>query len=132
MTQADMPVGSSPARKKLVLIVEDELPLAHTLETKFRHAGFETRIAGDGEGALQELSRGGCDVVLLDLIMPRMDGFMVLQEMQKRGLKTPTIVLSNLEQEEDKVRAKELGAVKYFTKAKTSIAEIVTEVNALF
>ncbi|MDD4287051.1 MAG: response regulator [Candidatus Peribacteraceae bacterium] len=116
---------------KHILIVEDERPLAHALELKFRHEGFDTRICLDGEEALKEMTEGKYDVILLDLIMPRMDGFTFLQEMKNRGMKTPTVVLSNLGQDEDRTRAQSLGAVGYYVKSNTPIMEIIKQVQSL-
>ncbi|MDD5103223.1 MAG: response regulator [Candidatus Peribacteraceae bacterium] len=116
---------------KRILIVEDERPLAHALELKFRHEGFDTHICLDGEEALKEVTEGKYHVILLDLIMPRMDGFTFLQEMKNRGVKTPTVVLSNLGQDEDKTRAQSLGAVGYFVKSNTPIMEIIKQVQSL-
>ncbi|MDD5751769.1 MAG: response regulator [Candidatus Peribacteraceae bacterium] len=126
------PSKEAPAKGngKHILIVEDEHPLAHALELKFRHEGFETTIAADGDEALKEAAKGGYDLILLDLIMPRMDGFTFMQEMKAKGVHTPTIILSNLGQDEDKNRAKELGAVAYFVKSNTPIMEIVKQVQS--
>jgi len=123
--------ASPRAKGKRILIVEDERPLAHALELKFHHEGFETHIAMDGEEALKEAGSGAYDVILLDLIMPRMDGFTFMQEMKGKGVQIPTIVLSNLGQDEDKVRAKELGAVAYYVKSNTPIMEIVKQVQTI-
>jgi DNA-binding response OmpR family regulator len=83
--------------QKRILIVEDERPLAHALELKFRHEGFDTKIALDGEEALREAIDGKYDVILLDLIMPRMDGFAFMEEMKNRGVKTPIVILTELQ-----------------------------------
>ncbi|MEI8229596.1 MAG: response regulator [Candidatus Peregrinibacteria bacterium] len=114
-----------------ILIVEDERPLAHALELKFRHEGFQTTIAMDGEEALKVAVAGDFKVILLDLIMPRMDGFTFLQELRKQGSSCPTIILSNLGQDEDKERAKQLGGVGYFVKSNTPIMEIVKQVQSI-
>ncbi|OGJ76584.1 hypothetical protein A2412_01635 [Candidatus Peribacteria bacterium RIFOXYC1_FULL_58_8] len=116
---------------KRILIVEDERPLAHALELKFHHEGFDTHICLDGEEALKEATEGTYNVILLDLIMPRMDGFTFLQEMKSRGVKTPTVILSNLGQDEDRARAQELGAVGYYVKSNTPIMEIIKQVQSL-
>lgn len=116
---------------KRILIVEDERPLAHALELKFNHEGFDTHICLDGEEALKEATEGKYDVILLDLIMPRMDGFTFLQEMKNHGVKTPTVILSNLGQDEDKARAQALGAVGYYVKSNTPIMEIIKQVQSL-
>ncbi|MDD4628722.1 MAG: response regulator [Candidatus Peribacteraceae bacterium] len=129
--QTDQKEVPAKAKGKQILIVEDERPLAHALELKFRHEGFEPHIAMDGEEALKEAGGGTYDVILLDLIMPRMDGFMFMQEMKSKGVHTPTIVLSNLGQDEDKTRAKELGAAAYYVKSNTPIMEIVKQVQSI-
>jgi len=118
-------------RQKRILIVEDELPLARALEIKFQHEGFDTHICLDGEEALQEITAKQYDVILLDLLMPRMDGFTFMTEMKNRGVQTPTVILSNLGQSKDKERALSLGAVGYYVKSDTPIMEIVRQVQAL-
>lgn len=131
--KAGQPFGPEGLRPdgKHILIVEDERPLAHALELKFRHEGYDTKIALDGEEALKEATTGHYDVILLDLIMPRMDGFTFLQEMKNKGTQIPTIILSNLGQDEDKARALALGAKGYFVKSNTPIMEIIKQVQSL-
>ncbi len=111
--------------KKKVLIIEDERPLAHALELKLSHEGYEPAVALTGSEGLQKALTGEYAVILLDLIMPELDGFSLLEQLQQKGIKTPVIVLSNLGQEEDKAKAKSLGAIDYFVKANTPILEIV-------
>ena len=115
--------AAANAGKKRVLIVEDEHPLAHALELKFTHEGFACTVTSNGEEGLKAANAGDYDIILLDLIMPQMDGFTFLQQMKK---KIPVIVLSNLGQEEDKKRASELGAKKYLVKSNTPITDIVS------
>jgi DNA-binding response OmpR family regulator len=126
-------VAPEPAVKKgkVILIVEDERPLSHALEMKLKSQGYDTQVCTNGEDALEAMEKGGCKLVLLDLIMPVMDGFGVLEEMQKRKLKIPVIILSNLGQEEDRNKAKTLGAIDYFVKSNTPIAEIVNRVKTV-
>ena len=112
-----------------ILIVEDERPLAHALELKLGHEGFETKVCLTGAEGTKEALTGDYDCILLDLIMPETDGFSVLQEMAGKKIKTPVIVLSNLDQEEDKVKAKGFGVSDYFVKANTPIVEIVNRVH---
>lgn len=108
-----------------ILIVEDEKPLARALLLKLGNVGFTVQVAFDGQEALDLLAKQEFDLILLDLVMPRVDGFGVLTEMQKKQIKTPVIILTNLGQEEDIKRAKELGAKEYFIKSATSIADVV-------
>lgn len=113
---------------KKILIVEDERPLAHALELKFTHEGYEVEIATDGQEALDRANVNSYAAILLDLIMPNLDGFAFLEQMKK---KSPVIILSNLGQDEDKQRAKELGAVEYFVKSNTPITEIIKKVKTV-
>jgi DNA-binding response OmpR family regulator len=129
---ATPPAEPKPVRKgKAILIVEDEKPLSHALEMKLKSQGFEAVVSMNGENALSELKKGGYALVLLDLIMPIMDGFAVLEEMKKQKIKIPVIVLSNLGQDEDHAKAKDLGAIDYFVKSNTPIAEIVNRVKSV-
>ena len=114
---------------KKILIVDDEKPLAKALELKLSHAGFETHVANNGEDAINALKKESFSLMLLDLIMPKMDGFKVLEEMKKLKKKPPVIVLSNLSQSEDMDKAKKLGAKGFFIKSDTSLAEVVKQVN---
>lgn len=124
-----MTPAASAGKKQRVLIVEDEKPLAHALELKVGHEGLETKVCLTGAEGLKEAQTGNYDLILLDLIMPELDGFSLLQELQKTKIKTPVIVLSNLGQEEDRAKAKNFGVVDYFVKANTPILEIVKKVK---
>ena len=114
---------------KRVLIVEDERPLAHALELKLQHEGFETAVAVNGQECLRLIDEQQFDVVLLDMMMPVMDGFQVLQELHKRPSQPTVFVLSNLSQHEDEDRILAAGAKKYFIKSNTPLATIVEEVK---
>lgn len=113
--------------KKLqrILIVEDEKPMAHALELKLNHSGFETVVASDGEAALDNLKKQKFDLVLLDLMIPKLDGFGVMKAMKENKDKTPVIIASNLGQDDDAQKAKSMGAVWYFVKSDTPINKIV-------
>lgn len=117
-----------------VLVVEDDKFLQKILATKFAKEGFDVRTASDGEEALQQLIAKKPDLVVLDIIIPKMNGFEVIAEMKTNvALKDiPVVVLSNLGQEEDVTRAKELGALDFLTKADHSINEIVTKVKEVY
>jgi CheY-like chemotaxis protein len=116
---------------KKVLIVEDERPLAHALELKLQNEGYSTAVARSGQEALDAVQTDRYDVMLLDLIMPGIDGFQVLQQLTGSPNRPTTIfVLSNLSQREDEDRVIALGAKKYFIKSNTSLSTIVEEVKA--
>lgn len=118
-------------RIKKVLIVEDEKAMARALELKLKGAGWQTRVAGDGEEALDALLQESADLILLDLVMPKKDGFVVLEELKTRKNKIPIIVTSNLGQPEDLKRAKIFGVKEYFVKSDTSLSEIVAAVKRI-
>ncbi len=115
--------------RKKILIVEDEKAMANALVLKLRSAGFEVVLVYDGETAISTLQKSSFDLIVLDLVLPKKDGFFVLTELKKMKITTPVIVSSNLSQEEDIKRAKELGARGYFIKSDTTLAEIVEKVK---
>jgi CheY-like chemotaxis protein len=116
---------------KKVLVVEDEKPLAHALELKLQHEGMSVFIAANGQECLDILKSEACDVVLLDMMMPVMDGFQTLQQITQ--LPNPPIVfaLSNLSVHDDQQRVIDLGAKKYFIKSDTPLGVIVEEIKKL-
>jgi DNA-binding response OmpR family regulator len=113
---------------KKVLVVDDERPMAKSLELKLAHAGFLVTVAHNGIEALDVLKSLEFDVILMDLIMPKLDGFGLLEQLKTRGNKTPIIVMSNLGQEEDKGKVLEMGASLYLVKSDTQISHIIEEV----
>lgn len=117
---------------KRILIIEDEKPLARALELKLTHAGFETKNAANGEEGLALLKQESFDLILTDLMMPKVDGFAVLTALRERGNATPVIVLTNLSQVEDERRARMLGAMGFFVKSDISVAEIVERIRQVF
>jgi len=111
-----------------ILIAEDERALAKVLELKLKNNGFEVDIATDGQKALDLISTNQYNLIILDLVMPNVDGFHVLEQLQTQGNKTPIIVASNLSQEGDFDKAKKLGAKDYFIKSNTSLAELTEKI----
>jgi two-component system, OmpR family, response regulator VicR len=117
------------ANPKKILIVEDEKPLSHALELKLSHEGFAVSTALNGQQCLDLLASETFDIVLLDLMMPVVDGFQVLTQLKAKGTMPYVIVLSNLSQHEDEERVLALGAKKYFIKSNTPLSVIVEEVK---
>lgn len=115
-----------------VLVVEDETFLVKIYAVKLKKEGYDVSIANDGEEAVKMAAELKPDLILLDLILPKMNGFEALERMRATdGLKaTPVIVLSNLGQEEDIKRAEALGADDYLVKANFSIQDIVAKIRA--
>jgi len=112
---------------KTVLVVEDDNFLIKAYEAHLAKAGFHVRTALDGVEAVESLKKVMPDIILLDLVMPRMDGFDVLEEMQKKSewKKIPIVVVSNLGQESDRDRSLKLGAVEYIVKSDFSLQQTV-------
>ena len=113
--------------KTKVLIVEDDKFLQKILSMKFGGDGFDVVSAFDGEEAVKMILAEKPKLILLDLILPKMNGFEVLAEI-KTNTKTkdlPVVVLSNLGQEEDIKRAREMGAIDFLIKSNISIQDVV-------
>lgn len=120
-----------PAAPKNILVVEDERPLAHALELKLTSQGHTVAVAHDGQEGVDQIENGSFDVILLDLMMPLLDGFQVLERLQNRPDKPVVFVLSNLSQPEDEARVLKLGARKFFIKSDTPLSVIVDEIDKL-
>jgi DNA-binding response OmpR family regulator len=129
MTHAKTP-NAAPKKGKKILVIEDEKPLAHALELKLTHEGYAVTVALTGEDGLKEILKGGYDLILLDLILPGMDGFAVLEQAKTHGKKANIIALSNLGQEEDRKKAEALGVKQYLVKSNVPLTEIVKTVRA--
>lgn len=114
-----------------ILVAEDERPLAKALELKLTNVGYEVRIAVDGAQALDLLTKEKFDLLLLDLVMPKVDGFAVLDKIDKSIPGMHIMVLSNLGQEEDRKRVVAHGITDYFVKSDTPIADIIKRINVL-
>ena len=113
-----------------VLVAEDDKFLVKVYQTKFSKAGFEVKIAQDGEEVTVLLNDFVPDVILLDLMMPKKDGFSVLKDLQASVHKNiPVIVTSNLSQPEDKQKAIALGAKDYIVKSDVPIQQIVEKLQ---
>ena len=121
----------TPGAAKRILIVEDEKPLSHALKLKLSHEGYDVVVAGDGEEVENLAGTQHFDLILVDIIMPKMDGFTMLSHLKENGNKTTIIVLSNLGQQEDIEKAKELGVTDYMVKSNTPISRIVEVVNSI-
>lgn len=115
--------------KKKILILEDEKPLAHALELKLTHEGFDVVTTDNGEMGISILGKEKFDLVLSDLIIPGVDGFGVLETIKTKKINVPVIIMTNLNQEEDKQRAYDLGALDFFVKSNSTLSEIVEAIK---
>jgi len=114
------------ATMKKILIAEDDAPMCRALMLKLKSAGYDVKTVADGVEAIDTLKKNDFDVLLLDLIMPKKDGFSVLQEMKENKIKTTVLVLTNLGQDEDRKKVESLGAAGYYVKSDTPLSEIIT------
>jgi DNA-binding response OmpR family regulator len=99
-----------------ILVVEDEPDIALGLQEDLHRNGYEVQTVGDGETALRRARGEAWDLILLDLMLPRIDGFEVCRQLRRARIKTPIILLTAKTQEAEKVLGLELGADDYVTK----------------
>ncbi len=116
-----------------ILIVEDDVFLADLYKTKFTLEGFKVLAAYDGEKGLELAKKSVPDVILLDLVLPKMSGFDVLREIKldKKVRDVPVILLTNLSQKSDVEKGLKLGADDYLIKAHFMPSEVVEKIKKL-
>ncbi|MFA6427479.1 MAG: response regulator [Candidatus Magasanikbacteria bacterium] len=114
-----------------VLLVEDDTFLANIYKTKFEMEKFKVTVARDGEEGLDEVKKKMPDIVLLDILLPKMDGFTVLEKIKgDKDIKNiPVILLTNLGQKDDVEKGLEMGAADYLIKAHFKPSETVDKVK---
>ena len=111
--------------EKKILIVEDERPMANILSMKLKSQGLAADTVYNGEEGLEAIGKEDYDLILLDLVMPKTDGFDFLEKVKSLKLNIPIVVITNLSQDSDKKRALELGASKYLIKTEVNLMQIL-------
>ncbi|HZO43202.1 MAG TPA: response regulator [Methylomirabilota bacterium] len=121
-----------PDGPRRVLLAEDDRFLRRAAEASLRRHGLEVLTAADGEEALRIARAEPLDLILLDVMMPKLDGFEVLSALKQDDATAhiPVLVLSNLGQERDVAQAKALGALAFLVKANLSLQDLVDRVDA--
>jgi CheY-like chemotaxis protein len=121
-----------PEGARRVLLAEDDRFLRRAAEACLRRRGLDVLTAADGEEALRLARAEPLDLILLDVIMPKLEGFQVLKALKEdeATARIPVIILSNLEQERDVAQAKALGAIAFLVKAHLSLQDLVDRVDA--
>lgn len=114
---------------KKVLLIEDEQVLADVLEAKLKKAGYETAVAYDGEDGLAKIRSIQPHLILLDIVLPKVNGYEVLETMRAENNTTPVIIISNSGQPVEIDRTKELGAVDFLVKTQFDPDELIGKVN---
>jgi two-component system alkaline phosphatase synthesis response regulator PhoP len=117
------------ARPK-ILVVEDEEHLAEGISLNLDAEGYEPVLAGDGVAAVERLKRGGIDLVILDVMLPRLSGLDVCAEARRAGVRVPILFLTAKGRPEDRVRGLELGGDDYLAKP-FHLKELLSRVRAL-
>lgn len=114
-----------------ILIAEDDAVLRSLYEKKFTLEGFTVRAVTDGEETIRVIKEKKLDLLLLDIHMPKVDGFQVLKEFPPKDRGFPVIMLTNFDQAEFKLRSLELGANDYFVKKDMTMRTLVDMVKKL-
>jgi len=114
---------------KKILIAEDDSFLMKMYKLNLDQSGWEIEIVEDGEKAIASMDKSKPDILLLDLLMPKVDGFAVLEHVNEKEYKFPVIIMSNLSQEVDQQKCKDLGAKDYFVKSDMDIDQLLTRVK---
>jgi len=115
--------------KKKILIVEDEEPMLRSLTDKFTEDGFDVLQARDGEEGLKAVTEDGIDLVLLDIILPKMDGMTMLKRMRKDNINTPVILLTNLDYSVGVAKAMESDVYDYLVKTDWTLDDVAEKVK---
>ncbi len=119
--------------KEKILIVDDDDFLLEMYQSKFTESGFSVEIAKNGDEALKKISELKPAVILLDVVMPKMDGFEVLRGIKAKKLSPDSLIvmLTNLGQKEDIEKGLRLGAEDYIVKAHFTPSEVVSKIKDL-
>jgi DNA-binding response OmpR family regulator len=118
---------------KKILLVEDEPFLTDIYTTKLERTGFEVQLVTEGDKVLGVLKEFKPDLLVLDIILPNLDGWEVLRKIRKeKGFEElPVIILSNLGQKQEVMKGLDLGATKYLIKAHYTPSELVEEIKKI-
>ncbi|MBI4604259.1 MAG: response regulator transcription factor [Planctomycetes bacterium] len=119
-----------PAAKARILLVEDDFAIAFGLQKNLRFEGYEVLHASEGETGLKLALEERPDLIVLDIMLPRINGFEICEILRKRKIDTPVIFLSAKSQEADKIRGLELGGDDYMTKP-FSVRELLARVKTV-
>lgn len=120
-------------KKLKVLLVEDDQMIVEMYKLKLETDGYEVFVTDKGSEAIELAGKEKPDIILLDIILPEIDGFSILQEIKSDSAtkKIPVMMLTNLSQESDQEKGTQMGAVGYFVKAQHTPADIMTEIKKI-
>jgi len=115
--------------KNKILLIEDEEALVEVLKTKLEKEGFEVMVGYDGQEGYKLISGFNPDIILLDIVMPIMDGYDVLEKMKENEVKIPVIIISNSGQPVEIEKTKQLGAIDHLIKTQFNPVDVITMVK---
>ena len=130
MTNATSANGQMANRRR-ILVIEDEPDIARGLRDALEFEQFEVTTAGMGREGIKNLRERGADLIILDLMLPDINGFTVCEEIRQSHPVVPIIMLTARSQETDKIRGLEVGADDYVTKP-FSVGELIARIGAIF
>ncbi len=113
-----------------VLIIEDDLSISRLLELELKHRGFDAHVANDGLAGISLAEQRRHDVILLDILLPGIDGERILYKLRQQGIRTPVIMLTAKDSDRDKIRNLDVGADDYLTKP-FNVDELVSRIRAV-
>jgi two-component system OmpR family response regulator len=113
-----------------VLVVDDEENITFLLDSALRHFGYDVRVSSNGRDAIAQVEGFNPDVVLLDVMLPDLDGFEIVRRLRLDGVKVPVLFLSAKDATEDKVRGLTLGGDDYVTKP-FSLEEVIARIQVI-
>jgi len=116
---------------KKILLIEDDPFISDVYITNLRNSGFEVSLASDGKRGLELIKKEKINLILLDLLLPKIDGFAVLKKIKKEpsSKNIPVIILTNLGEKEDIEKGKKLGAIDYLVKISFTPKEVIEKIN---
>jgi len=119
--------------KKTVLLVEDDAMVSSIYQAKLEADDFKVLVAQDGASGLGLAKKGKPDIIMLDVILPGLDGFSVLEGIKKDKIakSTPVVMLTNLGTEEDKAKGQKMGAADYLVKASLTPGEVSEKIRKI-
>jgi len=130
MNEQLSPVAAPNPSGKRILVIEDDPSIVLGLRMNLEAEGYRVEVAEDGEAGLAQARRDDADLIILDIMLPRLNGFEVLRQLRAEGLRVPTIVLSARDAELDIVMGLEFGAEDYVTKP-FGLAELLARIKAV-
>jgi len=126
----------NPSQKRKIALIEDDINIKEMYKMKLELSGYDVITAEDGKEAVKLIKKAKPDLVLLDILLPKKDGFEVLKEIKdskdEKVKSVPVIMLSNLSSKEDIDEAKKFGASDYFIKAEISPREMAEKIGDFF